>query len=96
MHTRAGLLASLRVNFPDWLFAMREPREYVYDPPETLWQRVLQLVRGPKLRARMGEVEIAVTVPSLPVEEDEVHFLQDILHHNSAAGVRSTTVFYER
>lgn len=60
MATRDGLLNALQQRFPELEFGVREPQGAIYVPPSTLWERVEQVFRGPKMRSRFGTVEVAV------------------------------------
>jgi hypothetical protein len=69
MTTREIFLTELDKAVPRLSFGIREPRESIYAPPLTLWNRIKQVFTGPKFIERAGEVEIAIIGSGITCDE---------------------------
>jgi hypothetical protein len=98
MATRGELIKALYAASPPYLgFAVREACESVYVPPLTLWQRIVQVFKGPQFRARTGEVDVAVIVDRAREHEITIEVMDAFVsaaQATVAAGVRVVYTTY--
>lgn len=85
--SQKDIIHALSCHFP-FIFGVAEIEPYKeYIPPETIWDRVKQLFRGPNYIERAGEIEIAI-LHSVPdrVSIDEINeYLDEIIPYNIIA-----------
>lgn len=94
--TQAALLAKLEASCPRLRFAARTLRGLRCRPPETLWERIVQVFTGPQYEPIQGEVEVAVMAPQGHAFGHERKALVFAAEEAAPVGVLVAFVDYER